>query len=57
VNTLYLIIGIVCGVAGFLMLFVALSDSPFLKHRKKQIRNDSYDQHSFPPGDGGPYGH
>jgi H+/Cl- antiporter ClcA len=57
VNTLYLIIGIVCGVAGFLMLFVALSDSPFLKHRKKQFRKDSYDQHSFPPGDGGSYGH
>lgn len=38
----YLIIGILCGAAGVLMLLMAISTSPILKLRDKQLKRDAH---------------
>jgi hypothetical protein len=44
-STVYLIIGIVTGLAGFLMLFMAMSSSPFVKARDKKLREQAAEHH------------
>jgi hypothetical protein len=44
-STLYLLIGIVTGAAGFLMLFAAMSDSPFRKERERKLREKAAEHH------------
>jgi len=41
----YLVLGIITGLAGFTMLFMAMSSSPFLKARKKQLREQALQHH------------
>jgi hypothetical protein len=44
-SAVYLIIGIVTGLAGFLMLFAAMSSSPFLKARDQKLREKAAEHH------------
>ncbi|CAJ1001650.1 MULTISPECIES: hypothetical protein [Brevibacillus] len=44
-STLYLIIGIVLGLAGFGMLFYAMSNSPLKQKRDQALRKKSAEQH------------
>ncbi|MFY0542583.1 hypothetical protein [Brevibacillus sp. H7] len=44
-STVYLILGIITGLAGFGMLFMAMSSSPFLKARNKKLREKSLENH------------
>jgi hypothetical protein len=44
-STLYLIIGIVLGLAGFGMLFYAMASSPLLRKRDRDLRKKSAEHH------------
>jgi hypothetical protein len=46
----YLILGIITGLAGFGMLFMAMSSSPILKAREKKLREQALENHQS--GDG-----
>lgn len=44
-STMYLIIGILLALAGFGMLFAAMSSSPILKKRKQERRRKAAENH------------
>lgn len=44
-STMYLIIGIVLGIAGFGMLFAAMATSPFLKKSKEKRKRIAAENH------------
>jgi H+/Cl- antiporter ClcA len=50
-NLWYLIIGVACGAAGFLMLFMALCSSPFQKKREKHVHRENNHPDVIPPYD------